>query len=419
MKKNYLKNIIVFVLCAVVLAGAVSVPAFAEDTEPAEEESAISYEEINAKLTEIAMRREELSSTVGDLQEKIATLKGDQETILEQKVLLDERDSYITEQISLNNDMVDLYKEMIAEKSLEVDSAKAKEDEQLKRYRKRVRSMEENGSYDYLGLILQSSDLADLLTALDDIGEVMDSDKRLQKAYIEARKETEEVKAEYEQVKAECEARIQTLESEKSQLQEKMQEAYQLFAALAEDVELYHDQWVALVARQAAERAALQAMVAANNSNTSTGTASSTGVVGTGSLIWPVSSTRITSEFGLRNAPTAGASSDHQGIDIDAFADPNQAVSAADTGTVTYAGYSSGYGNYIVIDHGNGTSTLYAHLSSSNVSTGQTVSQGEQIGNTGHTGIATGDHLHFEVMQNGENVDPMSYFDSSTVEYYH
>ena len=194
MKKNYLKNILLFVLCAVILAGAVSVPAFAEDTEPAEEENSISYEEINAKLTEIALRREELSSTVGDLQEKIATLKGDQETILEQKVLLDERDSYLNEQISLNNDMVDLYKEMIAEKSLEVDAAKAKEDEQLRRYRKRVRSMEENGSYDYLGLILQSSDLADLLTALDDIGEVMDSDKRLQKAYIEARKETEEVR---------------------------------------------------------------------------------------------------------------------------------------------------------------------------------------------------------------------------------
>ena len=224
MKKNYLKNIILFVLCAVILAGAVSVPAFAEDTEPAEEENSISYEEINAKLTEIALRREELSSTVGDLQEKIATLKGDQETILEQKVLLDERDSYLNEQISLNNDMVDLYKEMIAEKSLEVDAAKAKEDEQLRRYRKRVRSMEENGSYDYLGLILQSSDLADLLTALDDIGEVMDSDKRLQKAYIEARKETEEVKAEYEQVKAECEAKIQTLESEQAQLQEKMQD---------------------------------------------------------------------------------------------------------------------------------------------------------------------------------------------------
>ena len=133
------------------------------------------------------------------------------------------------------------------------------------------------------------------------------------------------------------------------------------------------------------------------------------------SLQWPTWCHTITSYFGYRVHPIYGNTRFHSGIDIGAgFGDT---IMAAASGTVIYVetpvpGQSwggSGYGNYFIIDHGNGVSTLYAHCTSVYVSNGQTVSQGEAVGTVGSTGGSTGSHLHFEVRINGSRVDPLSY----------
>ncbi|NLA82845.1 MAG: M23 family metallopeptidase [Clostridiaceae bacterium] len=98
----------------------------------------------------------------------------------------------------------------------------------------------------------------------------------------------------------------------------------------------------------------------------------------------------------------------HNGIDINASV--GAAIVAADGGNVAVAGYNSGYGNYIMIYHSNGSATLYAHLSSMSVSKGDTVSKGQVIGGAGSTGYSTGPHLHFEIHINGGSVDPLGYF---------
>ncbi|MBE6033891.1 MAG: M23 family metallopeptidase [Clostridiales bacterium] len=113
----------------------------------------------------------------------------------------------------------------------------------------------------------------------------------------------------------------------------------------------------------------------------------------------------ITSPFGSRTAPTAGASTNHQGVDISVPVGTN--VYAAAAGTITKSGYSSARGNYVEINHGNGNTTLYQHLSKAVTKIGDTVKQGQVIAKSGNSGISTGPHLHFEMRQNGKAVNPL------------
>lgn len=125
-----------------------------------------------------------------------------------------------------------------------------------------------------------------------------------------------------------------------------------------------------------------------------------------GKLSWPVKG-NVTSTFGMRVHPTFKTKTMHTGIDIDASrGDP---VRAAESGEVLYAGWLRGYGQIVIIDHGSDLTTVYAHLSRIGVQEGQSVKAGQQIGNVGQTGVATGSHLHFEVRVNGEARDPMRY----------
>lgn len=127
---------------------------------------------------------------------------------------------------------------------------------------------------------------------------------------------------------------------------------------------------------------------------------------GSGVLSWPANGV-ITSSYGYRIHPIWGTTIYHSGIDIGV--DYGTPVHAADGGTVVYADWISGYGNAVIIDHGNGLSTLYGHNESLNVSEGQTIGKGDVIAFAGSTGNSTGPHVHFEVRANGDPVDPMGY----------
>ena len=164
----------------------------------------------------------------------------------------------------------------------------------------------------------------------------------------------------------------------------------------------------ALQAEEEAKKAA--AAAAANQANgavTTTGTSDYT-VTAAGSGVWPApDSHTITSNYGGRSYPLDGSYNYHLGTDIGAsYGTP---VVAYQGGTVLIASYHWSYGNYVVVDHGNGLSTLYAHMSALTVSAGQTVTAGQQVGQVGSTGSSTGPHLHFEVRINGSNVDPAPY----------
>ena len=392
-----------------------------------------------ADIDAVQSRKDELIAEQEAAQQRIDELKTQQADVLEQKQALDERNTLAMAQIELVREQVQMYSQLIQEKALEVEAARRVEEEQLQRLRTRVRAMEENGSFDVLTLLLHADSFASLLGAIDDIGLIMEKDQELEQNYIDARTAHEQVQAEYESAKAELEARQAELEAQQMELAQMIAEAMALMASLEEDIGKATEEYEA--AEQAREEADAQiaALVAELNrqreeerrrqeelqrqqqqqqsGGTSSGGSSSGGstVVGTGSLMWPVpSSHTVTSRFGTRVHPITGEVKSHTGMDIDGYHQDGKAIVACDAGTVTKAAWYGGYGNCVIIDHGNGMQTLYGHMSGYAVSEGDTVSKGQTIGYLGATGVATGTHCHLEVFVNGNRVDPENYFSGMT-----
>lgn len=381
------------------------------------------YAVSQADIDAVKAEKDALTAQKKTFQAKIDELEAQQADVLEQKKALDERNEITLEQIELNKQEVALYNQMIEEKKKDVEAAKAIEDEQLERLRARVRTMEENGNYDYLAIILQCSSFEELLTAIDDIGEIMESDKRLEDAYIQARENHEAIQAEYEAYKAELEAKIAALEEEQRQLEAEIEEARALITKLEEDIENTREQYEAILAQEQAKANELSNLAAqlAAEEEAARQAAQNQGeaynaTVGTGQWYWPINSTLITSRYGSRMHPILGYERFHAGVDINA--NSGAPIYAADDGTVARATFDNSYGNYVMITHGNGYTTVYAHCSGLAVSAGQTVSRGQVIGYAGETGLASGVHLHFEVRYNGSTMDPISLYPGVALSYY-
>lgn len=408
------------------------------------------YAVSQSDIDQIQQQKDELSGRVQECQERIEQLKEQQANVLELKATLDEQNRAAIEQLQLVSDEIAYYDELIEEKSMELADAKEREQEQLQRYRARVRAMEENGGYNILSLILNSGSFSELLTAMDDMEEIMASDKALEAKYVAAREETEEVKADYEETRDEHREKLDELKLEQSALEQKIEEAFDELDSLEEEIELAVEEYKAAEAAEAAAAAEILGLIAQYNeqkkqeeqnnasSGGTTGGGSASGgssgdssggsasgggggtlgggnAQGTGSFVWPVPcSTRVTSRFGTRTDPIVGDTRFHSGIDIDGFGNEGNSIIAADGGTVITSTYNNGYGNYVVIDHGNSTQTVYAHMSATAVSSGDYVEQGQTIGYLGDSGRATGVHCHFEVIINGGYADPTAYFSGLT-----
>ena len=392
-------------LLSVLLAAALMLPVLSAGASV--EASAVSQEELDQLKTErdaLVRQRQEQQAVVNEL-------KNQQASVLAVKQALDERNMYTQWQIQLTQQEIELYDGMIADKSIEVDEAKTLEAQQLDKYRTRVRAMEENGNASYVEYLLNASTLAEFLTAVDDIGEIMQSDRALEDAYIEARENTEAVVAEYEEYKADIVEKQDELRTEQAELQSELDEATALITDITANLA---DNAAVLEQFEAAEREAetnVANMVLALEKKRQAEAAAA--VVGTGAFIWPVPScTYLTSRFGLRVHPIYGTTKSHTGVDIGA--ESGATIVAADVGTVVIAGVNSGYGNCVMIDHGNGYKTLYGHMSSIAVTNGQTVSQGDTVGYVGSTGVSTGPHCHYEVWKDGARIDPEQFYTGLT-----
>ena len=375
-----------------------------------------------AELDAIEQQKEELQAQREEMQAGIDELLAQRDTVLEKKALLDEQNQYAVEEMELIDEQIEVYTGLIEDKAEELAEAQEAETSQYELYCKRVRAMEENGSYTYLDILFNCTSLGELLGAMDDISEIMDADRRLYEKYTAAREETERVKAEYEDTLADLGDKQDELEAEKARLEAEIEEATDLINDLEADIEAAQAEYAANEAAEQALNAQMDAIAAqiaaeeeaarqeaAQNGTDYTGP----GSTATGSYTWPCPScTYITSGYGNRIHPIFGTERWHSGIDIGAAA--GATVIAADSGTVSVATYSSSYGNYVMIYHSNGTYTLYAHMSSLAVTAGQSVTKGDTIGYVGSTGWSTGPHLHFEIRSSGGTIDPTQFFSGLT-----
>ena len=382
------------------------------------------YAVTQSQIDELKEQRNVIRAQRQEKQAIVEALEAEKADVVAQKQAMDERNMYTLQQIQLNNQEIELYDEMIAEKAAELEEAQRLENEQLERYRARVRAMEENGGYNILAIISKSDSFSDMLTAMDDVGEIMESDRQLEDAYIAARENTESVKADYEDTRSELEELKAQLKAEQEELEKDIEEAIQIILDLENDLENRQAEYDAIMAAEDAANATIDKLVAELEAQRAAEAAAAAAAGGgssgggnanaTGSFLWPVASyVYVSSRFGLRVHPITGEKKSHTGIDI--ASNQGTAVYASDGGSVTLAGWNGGYGNCIMIDHGNGYVTLYGHLSSISVSVGQTVSQGATIGAVGSTGNSTGPHLHFEVLKNGTRIDPEQFFSGLTI----
>ena len=356
-----------------------------------------------SQIDEVKRKRDQVYEEKQAQQEIIDELSASRDDIISQKMALEEKVAMTREQIALNNQEIELYEDMIAQKQEEVIQAKALEDLQLERYRARIRAMEENGQLDLFVLLSESQSISDLLSALDDAGDIMQSDRALEDQYIAARKAHEAKKDEYEEYKSGLVAIQEMLSDERDQLELDIEFQQQIIDELQQQISENED----LIAEINARWAELdQEVVELQEKYDEQHTPGS--LWGAAGLIWPCGTYYITSLAGYRVHPVTGAGRSHTGIDIGV---PNgDPIWAAAAGTVTMAGWNGNYGNCVMVTHGNGYTTVYGHLSGIAVSYGQSVNMGQTIGYCGSTGLTTGPHLHFEIREGGAFLNPMDFF---------
>lgn len=285
--------------------------------------------------------------------------------------------------------------------TLEVELAAAEEkvNTQNENLNARLRNMYKNGSVGFIDVLMDSGSFSEFLNNLSLVEKVYTSDQdvleELQKAYDEIdakKKEIETLQAELSESKATMEEQKSSLEADKASVEKKKSE----IAADSAETQRELD-------KLEADAQALTSSI--RNS----GSSSSSSKYNGGIMAWPVPSCHtVSSGYGGRIHPTTGKYKFHGGLDIPGSY--GSAIVAANSGKVIWAGNrGDSYGNYVIIDHGGGVSTLYGHSSKVLVSTGQSVSRGQRIANVGSTGRSTGPHCHFEVRINGSRVNPNPY----------
>ena len=358
-----------------------------------------------AEIDSLKNEAKELGSQKKELEAKLKELANDKSKALERKKLLDQQIDNTSAQIKNVETQIADYADLITQTEAELADAEEREAAQYELFCQRVRAMEESGEVSYWSVLFGASSFTDMLTRLNDVNEVMDADQKVIDDLKALQAEITEKKEQLEDSKAEREAAKAELVHKKSELDKQRQQAIALVneindneeenQATLDALDKEEERILAEALRKSRELAAQQA--AAGQSSHSN----------PGGYIWPVDSRYITSTVGGRASPGGIGSTNHKGTDIGRVG-YTSSIYAAKSGTVIVSQYSSSYGNYVVISHGSGNTTLYAHMSTRKVSEGQYVNQGDVIGITGSTGHSTGPHLHLEITENGVRINPLN-----------
>ncbi|HIZ06527.1 MAG TPA: peptidoglycan DD-metalloendopeptidase family protein [Candidatus Eubacterium avistercoris] len=391
-----------------------------------------------ASISEAQKEKEALESSLDDAQALISDLEDSKAGIEDKVAQLDAELTSISEEIVSLNSRLKETNQNIKTTQKKLEKAEATEQKQFEDIKIRIKYTYENyGSMSVLTALLSSDSFSEFLNYAEYMNLIMDYDRNQLEEYAKTKQLIADSKARLEQDKEELKTMEAQLEEEKEAsdllLKEKQKQLEEVDADLS-DAQSQAEEYEAEIAAQneiiAQIRAAeaqrkkeqeeaakkQQAQSSSGGSSESSGSSgSSSGNISSsdsytgGVFLWPCpASQRVTSDFGYRDSPTAGASSYHQGLDIGA--PYGSAIVAAADGVVFTAAYQpNGAGNYLVVSHGGGLYTVYMHCSSLAVSSGQSVKRGQTIAYVGSTGISTGNHLHFGVQLNGSYVNPWSY----------
>lgn len=375
-------------LCALLMTAAL-LPAMAYATTTEDKKSSSEADAIRKEYNDLQQQINDKRQEMNNLKNELDKIKGQKASTQQQKNLLDQRNSALTEEITLLEQQIDITTRSIA-------ANEALEEQQTELFHKQVRMEEEQGTLSYWSVLFKATSFSDLISRIDFINEIARYNKKVISDLQEIRQELADDKAALEQ-------QSEDLNASKQELEGQISESMKL---LAEYIKTEEGKQAEYDAIKAEEEALDDLMAAAEAKARELGLNDIAGTVG--GYIWPCNGIRwITSMFGGRQSPGGIGSTNHKGVDIGT--PMGTPVLAAKSGTVTWASWNGGYGNCIIISHGNGNSTLYGHLSGYNVTTDQQVKQGQVIGYSGNTGNSTGPHLHFGIIENSSWIDPLNY----------
>lgn len=354
-----------------------------------------SVSEMQDELDSIIAKRERL-------EKELVTIKEKKNAAMEEKAIIDEQVNGLNREAELLREVVAGLDEELESSRERLDAAESVLDDNTELAKKRIRAMYELGETSYLSIILSSTSIHDFITRVELVKQMASYDQQVINDLRETKNTIEtETKAIEDKTNEQKEA-LRALEDNIDTLEAKQKRSNSLITKFNTQSE---ENIKAIEAADRAEeelQAEIRRELAQNGEETFVG----------GQFLWPISGYySITSKFGMRTHPVTGIYKLHTGVDISGSGINGKPILAANSGKVIKAGYNTGYGNYVVIDHGGGYSTLYGHASRLNVSKGQTVSRGDVIAYVGSTGYSTGAHLHFEIIKDGEYTNPLSYFD--------
>lgn len=383
---------------------------FAEENKTNEEVTELSpekneNEEQSAdEMSGLQQQQQELKEQIEGATENLDNVQSDLSENLQQIQKLDERIESSEKEIKELNEKIDDLKETIARVKEELKKAESNYEKQKETLQNRLIAMYEAGETQYLDVLLKSSDMSDFLSNYFLISEITSYDEELFN-YMENKKDVIDLaKKKLDKTNEELEQNLKT-ETRTSKVLQNTKIMRESFIARLSDEEKALQAKIEEMKVEYANVNSEILQLALQGQDTS--------YIG-GALAWPVPGyTRISSKYGMRVHPITKVYKLHTGVDIAAPYGAN--FIAANDGIVTKAGYNTAYGNMVIIDHGGGISTLYAHGSEILVQAGQTVTRGETVLKVGSTGYSTGAHAHFEVRINGEVTSPMEYITNGVI----
>lgn len=369
--------------------------------------------EIKEAINDLKVENAVIQAQIDSVRSQYNANATEIQALVDKKNAVDQQIALLHDQILNINEQLRIYSQMIADTQERLDEANLKLEWLNRQYKERIRAMEENGEITYWQVIFQSNSFTDMLDRMNMVDEIAAADtQRLADLQVASANVAENQRILSEEMLDLQDTREQ-LESSEEMLKVKRTESDDIlrelisqqseFQALLDESEALQNDLMTEIAEKQRELQAAQykeelvkmALKGENPPSNAT-------------WIEPVSGYTISSPFGYRKSPTAGASTNHKGVDM--ACPSGTPIYATRAGTVTVASYQAGgAGYYVSINHGDGFASIYMHMTRYVVSKGQSVTQGQLIGYVGSTGISTGPHLHFGVSYGGTYVNPMAY----------
>lgn len=370
MKKKIYGIIALLIAISIVLVYVVSfVGMFTASAAPSKSQYQSELSDVKQEKSEILQQAQDKQVEISELQQKINTVQYD----------------------------INAYETKIGQTETELKEAEEKEKTQYSAMKLRLRTLYEDNNTTYINLLFSGESLIEVLSYFEIIKQMSEHDNNMHESLENTRQAIEDKKAQLEEEKGVLDEKRATLQQEQDKIVAEKASLDGMAAKLnAEEATL-----LAKIKQIEEEEQAMQRTIISSGSH------SATSVYKGGKFGYPTPTTTISSAYGYRIHPIYGTRKLHTGIDFPVST--GTPIYAAGDGRVITACYYGGYGNTVIIDHGGGLTTLYAHNSSLSVSVGQTVTRGQVIAKAGSTGNSTGPHCHFEVRVNGATQNPMNY----------